>query len=241
MSDIHANWHALEAVLADAQGRYDEIVCCGDLVGYGARPNEVAAWARENVKACVRGNHDKVAVGLDDTEGYNLVAITSLEWTRRQLSSANQEYLRALSRGPLEYKQLWLMHGSPIDEDLYLVQECDAAGMESYMPAPLGFFGHTHRQGGFSYWGHRCHAVTPVAHDQQERVVEVGGNAWYLANPGSVGQPRDGDWRAAYLIFDQERKTLQFRRTEYPVEQAAREIRAAGLPDLLARRLYAGK
>ncbi len=241
MSDIHANWHALQAVLADAHGLYDEIVCCGDLVGYGPRPNEVADWCRQTLRACVRGNHDKVSAGLDGMDGYNVVAMASLEWTKRQLSPANLEYLRTLTRGPLEYKQLWLMHGSPIDEDLYLVQECDAYGMENYLPAPLGFFGHTHRQGGFSYWGRRCHAIPPVPPRDAVQILELHSSAWYLVNPGSVGQPRDGDRRAAYVIYDQAQRLLEYRRTEYDVAAVAQEIRAAGLPDLLARRLESGK
>jgi predicted phosphodiesterase len=241
LSDIHANWHALQAVLYASQGQYDEIVCCGDLVGYGPRPNEVAAWCEQNLRACVRGNHDKVSAGLDDMEGYNVVAMASLEWTRRQLEPESFAYLRALTRGPLEYKQLWLMHGSPIDEDLYLVQECDAYGMENYLPSPLGFFGHTHRQGGFSYWGRRCHAIPPVGSEESVHTLELHGSAWYLINPGSVGQPRDGDRRAAYLIYDQPNRLIEFRRAEYDVAGVAAEIRAAGLPDLLARRLEAGK
>jgi predicted phosphodiesterase len=241
LSDIHANWHALEAVLVAAAGQYDEIVCCGDIVGYGPRPNEVSFWCQRNLRACVRGNHDKVAAGLDDTEGYNLVATASLEWTRRQQTPQTFEYLKALPRGPLEYKQLWLMHGSPIDEDLYLVQECDAAGMDSYLLSPLGFFGHTHRQGGFSYWGRRCHSIPQVGAREEEKVVELHDSAWYLINPGSVGQPRDGDRRAAFVIYDQEKRHVHFRRAEYDWHAAASEIRAAGLPDLLARRLEAGK
>jgi predicted phosphodiesterase len=241
LSDIHANWHALEAVLRAAEGQYDEVVCCGDLVGYGAHPNQVAAWCKENLRGCVRGNHDKVASGLDDMEGYNLVAMASLEWTKRNLSPDAQAYLRALPRGPLEYKQLWLMHGSPIDEDLYLVQECDAACMDSYLPAPLGFFGHTHRQGGFTYWGRRCYAIPQVPLNEEERVIDIRDSAWYLINPGSVGQPRDGDHRAAYVIYDQSARRIYFRRAEYEFQLAAADIRAAGLPDLLARRLESGR
>ncbi|GAB4420538.1 MAG: metallophosphoesterase family protein [Bryobacter sp.] len=228
-------------MLEHAAGQYDEIVCCGDLVGYGARPNEVAEWCAGNLRACVRGNHDKVATGLDDMEGYNLVAMASLEWTRKQLTSQVADYLRGLPRGPLEYKQLWLMHGSPIDEDLYLVQECDAYGMESYLPAPVGFFGHTHRQGGFSYSMRRCRGLAPVGLRQEESTMVLSPASWYLINPGSVGQPRDGDPRASYAIYEPTERLVRYCRVHYDIAAAAAEIRKAGLPDLLARRLESGR
>lgn len=231
----------MEAVLAAASGRYDSILCCGDLVGYGPRPNEVVTWCRENCQGAVRGNHDKVAVGLDDTEGYNIVAVSSLQWTSRQLTEANKEFLRLLPRGPLNASGVWLMHGSPIDEDLYLVQTCDAEGMDGFVPSMVGFFGHTHRQGGFMYKRRRPKIIDPVRHQETSYVLEIDASIPYLINPGSVGQPRDGDWRAAYAIYDPSAALVEFHRTGYDAEACGREIREAGLPELLARRLLLGK
>ncbi len=241
LSDIHANFHALKAVLADAQGHYDDILCCGDLIGYGPAPNETVDWAKGHLKAVVRGNHDKVAVGLDDAEGYNVVATASLYWTAGTLTESNKTYLREMQRGPAAHEGLWLMHGSPIDEDLYLVQESDAVGMDQFLPGPINFFGHTHRQGGFAYFRGGVHLIPRVPELETSLRLEIDPGAAYLINPGSVGQPRDGDWRAAYAIFSTEDRVLSFRRTVYDVDAAAEATRAAGLPELLARRLFLGK
>ena len=241
LSDIHANLHALNAVLADSQDEYDAILCCGDLVGYGPMPNETVVWSKSNLKAAVRGNHDKVSVGLDDAEGYNVVASASLHWTAGILTEANKSYLREMPRGPVEHDGLWLMHGSPIDEDLYLLHECDAIGMDQYLPGPVNFFGHTHRQGGFAYFRGSLHVIPQVPESDKHLILALDPMAAYLINPGSVGQPRDGDWRAAYAIFSTEDKLLTFHRTEYNVEAAAAAIRGAGLPELLAKRLFLGK
>jgi predicted phosphodiesterase len=241
LSDIHANLHALYAVLEQAEGEYDEIVSCGDLVGYGSCPNETVEWAAAHLKAVVRGNHDKVAVGLDNAEGYNAVASASLEWTSEVLTAANRKYLMGMPRGPVSYGKLWLMHGSPIDEDLYLIQECDARGMQQFLPGPINFFGHTHRQGGFAYFRNSLRAIPQVAELETRLDVTLDASGYFLINPGSVGQPRDGDWRAAYCIFDEEQSVVTYRRVKYDVETAAKCILAAGLPELLARRLYMGK
>jgi diadenosine tetraphosphatase ApaH/serine/threonine PP2A family protein phosphatase len=201
----------------------------------------VVDWCEKFVKAVVRGNHDKVSVGLDDTEGYNAVATASLGWTSGVLTEPNKAYLRNMPRGPLAYGEAWLMHGSPVDEDLYLIQECDARGMEQFLPGPVNFFGHTHRQGGFAYFQRNVHRIDQVGELSQTSTIQLDPSAHYLINPGSVGQPRDGDWRAAYCVFDEQSRTVSFHRVKYDVEAAAHSILAAGLPELLARRLYLGK
>jgi diadenosine tetraphosphatase ApaH/serine/threonine PP2A family protein phosphatase len=231
----------LYSVLEAAEGHYDEILCCGDLVGYGACPNETVDWSIQHVKSVVRGNHDKVAVGLDDTEGYNAVATSSLSWTSEVLSEANKAYLRQMPRGPLQHSNTWLMHGSPIDEDLYLIQECDARGMEQFLPGPVNFFGHTHRQGGFAYFRRTLRVVDKVPELESSSVLELEADVHYLINPGSVGQPRDTDWRAAYCIYDDAEAIVRFHRVKYDVDAAAKTILAAGLPELLAKRLFLGK
>lgn len=210
-------------------------------MGYGACPNETAEWASQHVKCVVRGNHDKVAVGLDNTEGYNSVAVASLSWTAVQLSPASRAYLTAMPRGPVAYGNTWLMHGSPVDEDLYLVQECDAKGMEQFLPGPVNFFGHTHRQGGFAYLGKTVMVLEPVPELETKAEIALDPHGMYLINPGSVGQPRDGDWRAGYCIYDNEEGLVTLYRSRYDVESAAKVILAAGMPELLARRLHLGK
>jgi predicted phosphodiesterase len=239
ISDIHANLEAHQAVLEDASGKYDRIVCLGDLVGYGADPNPIVEWTRENAAAIVRGNHDRVSVGgdpgePDEMESFNFAAQASTLWTRSVLLPGNRAYLENLPRGPLPYEGLDLIHGSPADEDEYVVTASDAAPLFELLGAPLTFFGHTHRQGAFRM---SRRAITQIAPD---RILGIEANYFYLVNPGSVGQPRDGDPRAAYALYSPEERAVEFCRVAYDVDQAAAKIRAAGLPDFLAARLHEG-
>ena len=149
LSDIHGNREALEAVLADARGRYDRIVCLGDLVGYGADPNFVVEWVQSNVAAIVRGNHDRIAVEDDALDAYRDVARDSTLWTRKALAEGNRDYLLRMPRGPLPFEGFDLVHGSPLDEDEYLIGVSDAAPLLPHLQTALTFFGHTHVQGGF--------------------------------------------------------------------------------------------
>ncbi len=236
LSDLHGNWEALEAVLARADGTFDRVVCCGDLVGYGADPNRVTAWVRANVAEVVRGNHDRACSGMDDLSWFNPIAREAAEWTLRALDSENLAYLRALPRGPIDAGGLTLAHGSPVDEDEYVATVEEARMIEGHLPAPRCFFGHTHLQGGFEY--RRGSVVRP--HFALHRPARLHRESWYLVNPGSTGQPRDGDWRAAYALYDEEGDELTLERTEYDVEGAQRKIREAGLPELLALRLETG-
>lgn len=234
LSDIHANLEALSAVLADANGRYDQILCLGDLVGYGADPNPVCEWSREKITTIVRGNHDRACSGNESLEDYRPAAAASAVWTAGQLTPENIEYLSRLPRGPLRYDDFDLTHGSPEDEDEYLVTLADAAPLRDSLTAQLTFFGHTHIQGGFLLARRAARRIAPVG------VFELEGDHFYLVNPGAVGQPRDGDWRAAYAIYSPAERLVEYRRVEYDVDQAASKIRAAGLPSALAARLYTG-
>ncbi len=239
LSDIHANLEALEAVLDDARGRYDRVVCLGDLVGYGADPNAIAEWVRENVAVTIRGNHDRASAvqdpgGFDAIENFNPAAQSSTHWTRRALLPENRAYLDALPRGPLPYEGVDLVHGSPADEDEYLITVSDAAPLLASLGAPLTFFGHTHKQGGFRL-ARRATGMLPP-----ERTVELEPHYFYLVNPGSVGQPRDGDPRAAYALYSPQERTVELRRVAYDVDRAAAKIRSAGLPEFLAARLHEG-
>ena len=235
LSDIHGNWEALEAVLADAGRQYDRLLCLGDLVGYGADPNAVTEWAREHAAVAIRGNHDKACAGMDPLEDYNPSAKASADWTRRELTPENRAYLERLPSGPLPYEGLDLVHGSPAGEDEYLLSLTDVAMARESIGAPLTFFGHTHVQGGFLVGRTAVKRIVP-----RER-MEVEPDYHFLVNPGSVGQPRDGDWRAAYAVYSPIEREVEFRRVAYDVDRAAAKIRAAGLPVFLATRLYEGK
>ncbi|MGE5644943.1 MAG: metallophosphoesterase family protein [Acidobacteriota bacterium] len=234
LSDIHANWEALDAVLRHSRGAYDRVICCGDLVGYGAEPNPVVDWVRANAAAVVRGNHDKACAGLDDLEWFNPVARAAASWTGRMLTEENLAYLRALPKGPLALDSFQILHGSPVDEDEYLASAPAVEQIRRYLDRRISLFGHTHLQGGFL-----CRPAG-VKRIENRDTLELDPDSWYLINPGSVGQPRDGDPRAAYLLYDPMARLVEYRRTAYDVRSAQRKIRAAGLPDLLADRLAAG-
>jgi len=241
LSDLHANVEALEAVVTAAKDQYDRIVCCGDLAGYGPDPNPVIDWVRENVSEVVRGNHDRACAGLEDLDGFNPVARAASVWTRERLTETNLGYLRGLMAGPVEVDGFLLAHGSPEDEDEYLMTLMDAAPVLSRMETTPVFFGHTHLQGGFTWMNGRYErADRPRARDARIEMWLDPDAAW-LVNPGSVGQPRDEDWRAAYALFDSETRVLALCRARYDCGKTAKKIVAGGLPDLLASRLRVGR
>lgn len=240
VSDPHANVYGLEAVLAHASGDFDDVVCCGDLVGYNPHPAEVLEWTRANCRAVVRGNHDKGVAGVDSLEWFNEVAQTAALWTRQHLNGGQLEYLRKLPRGPLLLDSFEIWHGSPRDEDEYVTNIAEAQPCFPHFGGKLAFFGHTHLQGGFFSKYGRVGAIPKVSYSAEESIIELEPDLVYMINPGSTGQPRDGDPRAAYAIFDSEQRTVALRRVEYPVEKTAEDIRAAGLPGMLAARLFHG-
>lgn len=241
VSDIHGNYEALEAVLEDARGRYDRILCLGDLVGYGADPNQVARWARADAVSVIRGNHDRACTGTDPLENFNPAARASAFWTRGALTPDNWSYLEHLPPGPFRVTPedapeggFDLVHGSPLDEDEYLVDVDDVQFLGDYLDTKLTFFGHTHVQGGFLLGARKVKRLTP------DRTVQLEPDYYYLINPGSVGQPRDGDPRAAYAIYTPEDRTVEYRRVPYDIGKAAAKILQAELPESLAMRLFEG-
>ena len=241
LSDIHGNWEALEAVLEDAEGRYERVMCCGDLVGYGADPNRVSAWARKSCNWVVRGNHDRACTGLEDLGWFNPVARSAALWTLAALTPENAVYIRELPRGPLSIAGFQLLHGAPLDEDEYMSSPEEAEEAFRYLEAPLAFFGHTHVQGGFQLQETRLVTIPRVGPRASRHTVEVNGDCGYLANPGSVGQPRDGDPRAAYLTYDSDAGMVTWHRVAYDVDRAQTKILNAGLPPMLAERLAKGR
>jgi predicted phosphodiesterase len=246
LSDIHANLEALEACLAGAPA-HDMVANLGDVVGYGASPNEVIDRARELGKIFVRGNHDKAATGLLALDDFNPMAAAAALWTRDQLTPEHYEWLQALPQGPLpleEFPHVQLVHGSPGDEDAYVVSIGDALVPLITLTTPITFFGHTHLQGGFFTNGSSADGFRPEYRTvgQAESVsLQLKSSTRYMINPGSVGQPRDGDWRAAFALFDTEAQVVHFHRTPYNLKSAQDRIFAANLPSRLATRLAAGR
>ena len=243
LSDIHSNLEALDSVLrASTSQRYDAVLVLGDLVGYGADPNAVVDCVRHmNPASIVRGNHDKVASGLDNAEDFNPMAKAAARWTREALKPQNLDYLRSLPAGPrMVDTTIEICHGSPIDEDLYVVADVDAARSIAATGASVCFFGHTHVALSARMDGQRRLEIeAPQGHPEFEITIDPGSK--YLINPGSVGQPRDGDSRAAYAIVDLDRMVVTLYRVAYPIETAQKKILDAGLPPMLAYRLGMGR
>lgn len=245
LSDIHANLEALEACLKAAP-EHDRVFNLGDIVGYGANPNEVTEKARALGKVFVRGNHDKACTGLVSLEGFNPMAGLAALWTRQHLTPDNLEFLHDLPCGPLApLENLQCVHGSPSDEDEYVLTARDAYSILAHSRAPLIFFGHTHVQG--AYWIDDVKEtegmVAPKyasAKGIQHTTLALVETAKYMINPGSVGQPRDGDPRAAFALYDTEARTLTFHRVPYDIKLAQNKIFSAGLPERLAIRLAEG-
>ena len=250
LSDIHANLEAMEACLAIAPA-HDLLVNLGDVVGYNASPNEVCERVRAMGGAIVRGNHDRACAGLTDLTEFNLVAAMSAKWTQTTLLSEHLDWLRSLPQGPLrgdELAGIEFVHGSPRDEDEYVLNP-STAGANLRMPghAEKIFFGHTHLQGGFTFENGRVHPFAPIfptGEDVVECTVPLQRGERYLINPGSVGQPRDGDWRAAFALYQRNgdaSEAVTFYRVPYEVEETQQRILSSNLPERLATRLKLGR
>lgn len=254
ISDIHANLEALEATLQAAAGAYDRVLVLGDLVGYGADPNAVIDRVRSlPIAAIIRGNHDKVAAGLEDVEGFNYLAREAIEWTAAALAAENREWLAAIPQGPVIIDDTTeICHGTPFDEDVYVFDDMDALRSLNAARRPLCLFGHTHVPAIFRLGeprpadGH----VRARAGRELESMAPVPGTTFRLdlddqseclVNCGAVGQPRDGDARAAYGLLDTDARWVTIMRTPYDIAAAQAKIVAAGLPEVLAQRLAVGR
>jgi diadenosine tetraphosphatase ApaH/serine/threonine PP2A family protein phosphatase len=246
LSDIHANIEALDACLAVAP-QHGAVVNLGDVVGYGASPNEVIERSRALGGIIVRGNHDKACSGVSNMTDFNPIAGLAVLWTRTVLDRGNLHWLRDLPQGPLKLKgieNVEFVHGSPVDEDEYLLMLPDAQRLlDPHSPA-VTFFGHTHVQGGFLAARDDAAVIRPVyrAKDKSESFdFALDPGFHFLINPGSVGQPRDGDSRAAFAVFDTERWVVSYIRVPYDIKTAQQRIRDADLPERLATRLAQGR
>lgn len=242
VSDVHANLAALESVLrhAEAQGALDGLWCLGDMVGYGPQPCEVLERLREAGVQAVVGNHDLAAVGLLPTDDFNPAAAAAVHWTARQLQDPQRRYIASLPQ-VLQQEEFTLVHGTlrwPVWEYLYSYEA--ARAHLRLQRTPFGLVGHTHipmlvvEDEGFPQG---CELL--YLHDGA--VVELWHGRRLVINPGSVGQPRDGDPRASYAIYDSERGTVTLHRVEYDIAATQRLIEAAGLPRWLSERLAVGR
>lgn len=242
LSDIHANLEAFEAVLAAAQPMgYDRVLVLGDLVGYGADPNAVIEKVRElDPHALIRGNHDKVGSGLESPEGFNAIAKSAIRWTYDALTPDNRNWLAALPAGPVIVDDLIeICHGTPFDEDAYVFDDLDALRSLHTSERQLCLFGHTHVQVGYALSGDQFTLTT--MDDARPLNVALAEGSKHLINPGSVGQPRDGDPRAGFALVDADRRQVLIYRTPYDIEQARTRIIEEGLPEILAQRLALGR
>jgi diadenosine tetraphosphatase ApaH/serine/threonine PP2A family protein phosphatase len=238
LSDVHGNLPAFEAVLADVDGDgVDEIWCLGDLVGYGAEPDGCVELARERCDLCLAGNHDLVVTGDIDIADFSSSAAAAARWTRENIGAESLAFLRGLNRTE-ERGEIGVYHASPRDPVWeYVLSHWQADECMDLMEPRVGGIGHSH----VALWFSRA------AEGQVEGTVAKGGlerdlsEGKWLLNPGGVGQPRDGDPRAAWLLLDTEGWKAHWRRVEYPIDEAARAIEAAGLPEALAQRLYSGQ
>jgi predicted phosphodiesterase len=240
LSDLHSNAEALRAVMSRVRRkRFDQVVCLGDFVGYGAQPNQVLDAMRTfgRRKHYIRGNHDRVAAGFDDGSSFNPAAREAVIWTRDHLSPPNRRFLRELPLGPLEREGMLLCHGSPYDEDEYIFTDGHAEQIFEGTAANLILFGHTHLPAIF-WTGDRGAVFGAIV--SEGATVKLDPARRYLINPGSVGQPRDRNPEASFAIIDTKKRSVQFVRVPYDIGKTQAAILKAGLPSILAYRLTYG-
>ncbi len=238
ISDMHSNLPATRAVFDDIdRNRPDAIVCLGDLTGYGASPNEVVDMVREREVPCVMGNHDAAACGKEEPWFFRSAAKRAIEWHGQAIRADNRAWLATLPE-QIQFGEYCLaVHGSPGNRDDYIIDWLDAVRAMEHLDDQqrrVCFYGHSHRVALFNTNG-----LTVEKPKNQQ--YKVDSRSRFLINPGAVGQPRDGDVRAAYAIYDADAQEVEFRRVEYDIGKAQHDILEAGLPPALASRLEKGK
>jgi predicted phosphodiesterase len=234
-SDIHANLEALEAVMADAQERKcTDFVCLGDVVGYNANPHECCERVRAMDCPIVKGNHDEQASLVESSRDFNEMAEQAIQWTRDNLAEQDKDWLRNL-RLQRQVRDFTIVHATLDTPEQwgYVFNNIDAAASFTYQHTTVCFFGHTHVPMAFV----RDEGVHRVRNEQ----LRIEPSKKYFINVGSVGQPRDADWRAAYCVYDIENNSVEQRRVKYDLKAAQDKIINAGLPRLLAERLAIGR
>ncbi len=238
-SDIHSNIEAFEKLLSLKKAQeIDKLLFLGDLVGYGADPNETIALFKEikNIHY-IRGNHDKVVANLESSSLFNPVAALSAEWSKVQISKENQEFLKSIKKGPEVVDHfISLCHGSTFDEDYYVFSMFEAVESFKFMETSIGFFGHTHFPIIYLLRNEKIDIV-PINRNTK---IKLDSNTRYLINPGSIGQPRDKNPNPSFMILDSTRREITFLRYSYNLKKTQKKIREAGLPEILASRLESG-
>jgi len=237
LSDIHGNLVALRAVLDTVEGlNVQRVLCLGDIVGYNPWPNECVQIIRERSIACVMGNHDRVAAGLEAPVNFNNSAREAILWTRRVLTQENRNYLAKIPDRRAVGSSVILVHGAPRDPDEYILSSGiireNIVFMEERLDASLGFFGHTHVSGIFDGRNDRTPIYDGKYFLKKEHVC--------LINPGSIGQPRDRNPGASFLIYDDDELSVQYYRIKYDVDTVYKSIVKEGLPADLGKRLFLG-
>jgi predicted phosphodiesterase len=238
VSDIHGNLPAFEAVMEDIRSeKVEEVWCLGDLVGYGAQPEECVALAKEVCSVCLAGNHDLVVTGGIDIADFSRSAAVAALWTRDNMGEEAMSFLRGLD--PMDDgRALGLYHASPRDPVWeYVLSTGQADQCMQAMEPRIGAVGHSH----VALFFHKNDTPHVVGSQSPGGTRLVMSDGRWLINPGGVGQPRDGDPRAAWLLLDTETWTATWRRVEYPIDDAAKAIEDAGLPTVLGERLYSGQ
>ena len=243
LSDIHSNLDALEKVLSLAEGKWDKALCLGDLVGYGPDPNRVIEKVRALDPVLIRGNHDRACCGQMDLSGFNLLAKTASLWTRKELTPEHLAFLEQLPQGPVVVDWFEIFHGSRLDEDEYIVSPIEALPNLHDLPSQLGLSGHSHVMGGYMLTTKgKFQSIRAIPEGKKTAtILQLEDGCRYLVNPGSVGQPRDSDWRAGFALLDGENRRVEYIRTTYDLKKTQEKMIKAGLPDLLARRLAVGR
>jgi predicted phosphodiesterase len=241
LSDIHSNNEAFRAVLSFVKRKHwEKVVFLGDLVGYGADPNHVVDMLRRlKPLVTIRGNHDKVCSGIENGELFNRIALEAAMWTRKKLTRSNLQWLRDRPQGPLEVDGAFaIAHGTPIDEDAYIFGEIEALNVFRQTNFPICFFGHSHFPVIFALSPDAITTILTVTPHFRFKLRE---GVRYLINPGSIGQPRDGNPLASFAMYDSESKVVSIHRIAYKVEATRQKILKAGLPRPLADRLSVGR
>ncbi len=238
LSDVHGNLPAFRAVLADIDAaKVDEVWCLGDVVGYGAQPDECVQLAAERCHLCLRGNHDLAALGRLDIAEFSPAAGAAARWTTQRLGGDARSFLEGLATQD-ETKPLGLYHASPRDPVWeYVLSTLLAGACMDAMEPRVGAVGHSH----VALWFQRQDTGLPDAAPAPGGTERELSSGRWLVNPGAVGQPRDGDPRAAWLLLELPAWTAAWRRVKYPVDEAAAAIRGTDLPAVLADRLYYGQ
>jgi predicted phosphodiesterase len=241
LSDIHSNKEALSAVLSFVRRKpWDKAVFLGDLVGYGANPNQAVDMLRSlRPLAAIRGNHDKVCSGIEDGELFNRMALEAALWTRRKLTRSNIQWLKKLPQGPMVVDDSFsISHGTPIDEDAYIFGEIEALNVFRHAEFPVCFFGHSHFPVIFALSPDAITTILTVAPSFRFKLKP---GVRYLINPGSVGQPRDGNPLTSFALYDSDSRVVTIHRIPYQIRQTQAKILKAGLPRPLADRLSVGR